>query len=89
MEMLWTIIEVVYNKLFLNAHLFIISTKIFFKDSRSIRIMGNPMNLNYSDPDDAILQATSFDNPNHIQLPSGYTIDSSTYNKRDRRSKHK
>lgn len=55
--------------------------------------MGNPMNLNYSDPDDAILQATSFDNPNHIQLPSGngngYSIDSSTYNKRDRRSKHK
>lgn len=58
--------------------------------------MGNPMNLNYSDPDDAILQACSFDNPNHIQLPSapsangnGFSIDSSTYNKRDRRSKYK
>lgn len=48
------------------------------------------MNLNYSDPDDAITKATSFDNPNHIQLPSmlsgvnGNPIDTSTYNKRER-----
>lgn len=45
------------------------------------------MNLNYSDPDDALVQATSFDNPNHIQLPltvANQEIDSSTYVKRER-----
>ncbi|GAB0099729.1 TMEM132 domain-containing protein [Sergentomyia squamirostris] len=59
-----------------------------------IRITSNPMNLNYADPDDAIVQATSFDNPNHIQLPSaapaappGASIDTKTYCKRERRCK--
>uniref|UniRef100_A0A6B2E6C3 Putative conserved secreted protein n=1 Tax=Phlebotomus kandelakii TaxID=1109342 RepID=A0A6B2E6C3_9DIPT len=56
-----------------------------------MRITSNPMNLNYVDPDDAIVQATSFDNPNHIQLPSmttaGPSIDTKTYNKRERRCK--
>ena len=40
------------------------------------------------------MQATSFDNPNHIQLPATSgpggaqrVIDSSTYSKRERRSR--
>lgn len=44
------------------------------------------MNLNYSDPDDALVEVTCFDNPNHIRLPAtnNNSIDSSTYNKRDK-----
>lgn len=47
------------------------------------------MTMNYSDPDDAVqVEVTSFDNPNHIQLPphtvSNKKVDSSTYNKKDR-----
>lgn len=47
------------------------------------------MTMNYSDPDDAVkVEVTSFDNPNHIQLPpqagSNKKFDSSTYNKKDR-----
>lgn len=47
------------------------------------------MPLNYVDPEDALAEVTSFDNPNHIQLPavaSGIPLDTNTYNKRDRRS---
>lgn len=33
-----------------------------------MRITANPLNLNYVDPDDCL--ATSFSNPNHIELPS-------------------
>lgn len=47
------------------------------------------MTMNYSDPDDAVqVEVTSFDNPNHIQLPphtnNNKKVDSSTYNKKDR-----
>ena len=44
------------------------------------------MTLNYADPDDALVEVTCFDNPNHIQLPSVVpaNIDSATYNKKDR-----
>lgn len=56
-------------------------------DSR-IRITSNPMNLNYSDPDDTLVEVTCFDNPNHIRLPAtnnnNNSIDTSTYNKRDK-----
>lgn len=48
-----------------------------------MRITTNPMSLNYSEPDDCIVQATSFDNPHHIELPSRH-IDSATYCKRDK-----
>lgn len=48
-----------------------------------MRIINNPMTLNYSEPDDCIIQTTSFDNPHHIELPSS-SIDSATYCKRDR-----
>lgn len=51
--------------------------------STEMRITTNPMSLNYSEPDDCIVQATSFDNPNHIELPSRH-IDSATYCKKDR-----
>lgn len=46
------------------------------------------MPLNYVDPEDALAEVTSFDNPNHIQLPAvaaAGPVDTSTYNKRDRR----
>lgn len=64
-----------------------------------MRIITNPLNMNYVEPDDAL--ATSFTNPNHIELPSrpsatgtsstndvssnGRSIDSTTYcrSKRD------
>lgn len=47
------------------------------------------MTLNYADPDDALVEVTCFDNPNHIQLPATSNnnnahIDTSTYNKKDR-----
>lgn len=60
---------------------------IFSLDSR-VRITSNPMPLNYVDPEDALTEVTSFDNPNHIPLPAvaGAPVDTSTYNKRDRRS---
>lgn len=60
----------------------------FLPDSR-VRITANPMPLNYVDPEDALAQVTSFDNPNHVQLPATAgcgPVDTSTYNKRDRRS---
>lgn len=56
-----------------------------FTDSR-VRITSNPMPLNYVDPEDALAEATSFDNPNHIHLPATSSVDTNTYNKRDRRS---
>ncbi|KAK9878658.1 hypothetical protein WA026_023108 [Henosepilachna vigintioctopunctata] len=45
-----------------------------------MRITTNPLNANYCEPDDSL--ATSFSNPNHIELPSSNsrrTIDSTTY----------
>lgn len=53
------------------------------------------MTINYADPDDALVEVTCFDNPNHIQLPTSKTnasvvaataapVDTSTYNKKDR-----
>lgn len=63
-------------------------------DSRVVRITSNPMPLTYVDPEDALIEVTSFDNPNHIQLPSASAtataaaptipFDTATYNKRDR-----
>lgn len=46
------------------------------------------MPLNYVDPEDALAEVISFDNPNHVQLPAGNggPVDTSTYNKRDRRA---
>ena len=48
--------------------------------------------MNYADPDDAVNQVNSFDNPNHIQLPANAVpgpsgINSATYNKRRSRNK--
>lgn len=60
--------------------------KNLLTDSR-IRITSNPMNLNYSDPDDTLVEVTCFDNPNHIRLPAtnnNNSIDTSTYNKKDK-----
>jgi len=58
------------------------------RDSHNMRITSNPMPLNYVDPDDALLQMNSFDNPNAIELPAkpGSSINTATYTKRDRRS---
>ncbi|CAH1154164.1 unnamed protein product [Phaedon cochleariae] len=48
-----------------------------------MRIIANPLNTNYCDPEDAL--ATSFSNPSHIELPSkgdlnaNRSVDSSTY----------
>lgn len=60
------------------------------RDSR-MRITSNPLPLNYVDPDDAVLQMNSFDNPNAIELPSkpNGAVNSATYTKRDRRSCHR
>jgi transmembrane protein 132 len=56
------------------------------RDAR-IRITSNPLPLNYVDPDDAVLQMNSFDNPNAIELPTKANgINSATYTKRDRMS---
>ncbi|XP_037919776.1 transmembrane protein 132E isoform X2 [Hermetia illucens] len=58
------------------------------RDSR-IRITSNPMNLNYADPDDALIPVTSFDNGNRMPGPYVNTngiVDSSTYSKTDRRT---
>lgn len=55
-----------------------------------IRIITNPLNMNYCEPDDTLAGATSFSNPTHIELPSeGFSthadaslsrsIDTSTY----------
>lgn len=44
-----------------------------YKDSR-MHIINNPMNAKYGDPDERIIQINSFDNPNHIQLPSNVAI---------------
>lgn len=59
-------------------------------DSRAIRITSNPMQSNYVDPDDAVLQMNGFDNPNAIELPTkpNGMINTDTYTKRDRRSYH-
>ncbi|XP_066247683.1 transmembrane protein 132E [Euwallacea similis] len=63
-------------------------------NGQDMRIITNPLNMNYVDPDDAL--ATSFINPNHIELPgrqpasgassspndgnsNGRSIDSTTY----------
>jgi transmembrane protein 132 len=54
------------------------------RDAR-MRITSNPLPLNYVDPDDAVLQMNSFDNPNAIELPT--KINTATYTKKgDRRS---
>lgn len=59
-----------------------------YLDSR-IRITSNPMTLNYCNPNDALVEVTCFDNPNHIQLPPNINtqIDTSTYNKKDHAEK--
>lgn len=47
------------------------------------------MNLNYADPDDALIPVTSFDNGNRMPGPYVNTngiVDSSTYSKTDRRT---
>ncbi|EAT43715.1 AAEL004880-PA, partial [Aedes aegypti] len=61
------------------------------RDSR-MHIINNPMSSKYGDAEESIVQVNSFDNPNHIQLPSGAggegqidVVNSCTYNKRDRR----
>uniref|UniRef100_A0A182K5L3 Transmembrane protein 132C n=1 Tax=Anopheles christyi TaxID=43041 RepID=A0A182K5L3_9DIPT len=70
-----------------------------YKDSR-MHIISNPMNLKYDDMGEHTVQINSFDNPNHIQLPSAVAIpiqnltgvnekpvaiiNSGTYKKRDR-----
>lgn len=56
-----------------------------------MRITSNPIPQNYIDPDDAVLQMNSFDNPNAIELPakSNGLINSETYTKKDRRSHHR
>ncbi|ETN60007.1 hypothetical protein AND_008382 [Anopheles darlingi] len=46
-----------------------------FRDSR-MHIFSNPMNPKYGDADESIIQINSFDNPNHIQLPSSTAIPS-------------
>lgn len=66
------------------------------RDAR-MRITSNPLPINYVDPDDAVLEMNSFDNPNAIELPTTTTtttkvnggINSATYTKRDRRSYHR
>lgn len=58
-------------------------------NEQGMRITSNPMPLNYVDPDDAVSQINSFDNPNAIELPSkspSHPINTHTYTKRDRRS---
>ncbi|XP_041976905.1 transmembrane protein 132E isoform X2 [Aricia agestis] len=61
------------------------------KNSTEMRITSNPLNYNYVDPDDAIndnVMATSFDNPNSIELPSQSerrAIDTTTYCKKPAR----
>lgn len=72
------------------------STVATNNNGQDMRIITNPLNVNYVDPDDAL--ATSFTNPNHIDLPSrqpasgassspnesnsnGRSIDSSTYSR--------
>lgn len=54
-----------------------------------MRIITNPLNMNYCEPEDTLAGATSFSNPTHIELPSvGFrnefanpnrVIDTSTY----------
>lgn len=56
-----------------------------------MRIITNPLNMNYCEPEDTLAGATSFSNPTHIELPcAGYrneadvvnsnrAIDTSTY----------
>ncbi|XP_055390024.1 transmembrane protein 132E [Condylostylus longicornis] len=56
------------------------------RDSR-IRITSNPMNINYSDPDDVVNRITSFDNSGrHVPLchmNNQNNINSTTYNKNE------
>lgn len=68
----------------------ITSQNIDSRDAR-IRITSNPLPLNYVDPDDAVLQVNSFDNPNAIELPTkgSNVINTATYTKKDRRSYHR
>lgn len=57
-----------------------------------IRITNNPLPLNYVDPNDAVSQMNSFDNPNAIEMPTTKPIgliNTTTYTKRDRRSYHR
>lgn len=35
-----------------------------------MRIITNPLNMNYCEPEDTLVLATSFSNPTHIELPS-------------------
>lgn len=64
------------------------SQDIDARDPR-MRITSNPLPLNYVDPEDAVLQMNSFDNPNAIELPKKSEINSATYTKRERRSYHR
>jgi transmembrane protein 132 len=57
-----------------------------------IRITNNPLPLNYVDPNDAVSQMNSSDNPNAIEMPTtkpNGLINTTTYTKRDRRSYHR
>uniref|UniRef100_A0A182NN33 Transmembrane protein family 132 middle domain-containing protein n=1 Tax=Anopheles dirus TaxID=7168 RepID=A0A182NN33_9DIPT len=70
-----------------------------YKDSR-MHIISNPMNSKYADMDEQAAQINSFDNPNHVQLPSTSSVPfqnnraneepvkpSCTYKKRDRHNR--
>lgn len=59
-----------------------------------MHIINNPMSSKYGDAEESVVHVNSFDNPNHIQLPSSavgegqnVAVNSCTYNKRDRRSR--
>ncbi|XP_055623186.1 transmembrane protein 132C isoform X2 [Toxorhynchites rutilus septentrionalis] len=62
------------------------------RDSR-MHIINNPMSSKYGDAEESIVQVNSFDNPNHIQLPSSTVgepngaVNTCTYVKRERRSR--
>lgn len=62
------------------------------RNQADMRIITNPLNMNYCEPDDTLVGATSFSNPTHIDLPScairnqeaselssNRSIDSNTY----------
>uniref|UniRef100_A0A182YEM9 Transmembrane protein 132E n=1 Tax=Anopheles stephensi TaxID=30069 RepID=A0A182YEM9_ANOST len=51
----------------------ILETGTNHKDSR-MHIISNPMNSKYDDMGEHVIQINSFDNPNHIQLPSAVTV---------------
>lgn len=50
-----------------------VETGASHKDSR-MHIISNPMNSKYDDMGEHVVQINSFDNPNHIQLPSAVAV---------------